>query len=215
MPKATVCERCLGFDTASVVSPDNAYALFKMGFSVAFRYGPLPGVGYGSDLSSNELTTLLNTGLMVQLVQHVRYNGWLPSAKQGTSDAQVITQYAQSIGYLQGCHIWYDREGVSTASSADFKDDIVAWATVIEQAGYLPGLYIGAQANLSGKAAYSISNVYCYMRAANLPSLYTPSPRGWAVKQLWDSITVNDLTVDVDAVLGDNFGGMPTAMYYD
>ena len=88
-----------GIDTNSVVTAAMAANFFARGFRYCVRYVSRIAKQGADDLSTSEAIDLLNAGLAVMPVQHVRAAGWLPSAELGASDGVHAAYHAFVIGF--------------------------------------------------------------------------------------------------------------------
>ena len=107
-----------GFDTNSVVTARMAADFFARGFRFCVRYVSRVAKQGADDLSTSEAIDLLNAGLAVMPVQHVRTAGWLPSAELGASDGVHAAYHAFVTGFPAGVNVWCDLEGVSADAAA-------------------------------------------------------------------------------------------------
>ena len=102
---------CWGVDTSGPISPARLAMLLRVdlhdfyegcpsGTGVGFfgRYGPLPGVNPGADITRGELA-LLAPHAPVVLFQHVRFDHWIASAAQGAADGSHLASYVKGEGY--------------------------------------------------------------------------------------------------------------------
>jgi len=114
-----------------------------------------------------EANDILNSGLAVMPVQHVRRPGWSPDQKLGQQDGQNAAQNAQLVGFPAGVSVWCDLEGLNRAAQAqDVIDYCQAWYEALQAGGYVPGLYVGARAPLTGQQiADSPFQHYCDHKA--------------------------------------------------
>src|SRR5215831_18551940 len=140
----------LGFDTAGIVTAAKAADFFARGFRYCIRYVSRVAKQGPDDLSAAEAIDLLNSGLALMLVQHVRGDGWIPSAELGASDGVHAAYHAFVTGFPPGVNVWCDLEGVSVdAIARQVIDYSNAWYDAVSAAGYVPGLYVGAGSNLN------------------------------------------------------------------
>jgi hypothetical protein len=124
------------------------------------------------------------------------------------ADGLAAVTRARAAGYLPGCHLWMDLEGVaSMVGPVAVIQYVEAWASVVLAAGFRAGLYYGVQAVLSGAQLYGIRGVDQYMRGANI-SLNVAN-RGCSVIQMWPPVTISGVNLDVDVTIPDNDGDTP------
>lgn len=194
----------LGFDTDTVVSVALAQQFYVLGYKFCVRYLSL-GEQSSQDLTTDEATNILNSGLALMAVQHVRKPGWSPLAALGQQDGQNAASNAQQIGFPSSVNIWCDLEGVNkTAAPQDVIDYCQSWYNAVNSAGYIPGLYVGYQAILNGNQLYGLSFQHYWRSQSTVP----PIPnRGYQLVQFLPSVTANGIAIDVDFTQADSEGG--------
>jgi hypothetical protein len=94
--------------------------------------------------------------------------------------------------------VWCDPQ------AEDVIDYCEAWYEAVRAAGYLPGLYVGACALLTGKQLYNLSFQHYWRSQSRVPEI--PN-RGYQLIQLTPSIEINGVDVDVDIAQNDKKGG--------
>lgn len=195
-----------GFDTDSrITSVAVAQAFHKYGFRFCVRYlahGPQQGSG---DLSTPEAIRILQGGLALMPVQHVRQPGWLPTQNLGTQDGQYAAQHANAIGFPPGVNVWCDLEGVGHAGAQDVINYCNAWYDAVKGAGFVPGIYVGANAILTGQQLYHNLKFQHYWKSL---SHVPPIPvRGYQMMQTGVAGTVHGIAIDADMTQTDQKGG--------
>lgn len=194
-----------GFDADSVISLQTAQQFVAEGYSFCARYLSR-GLGQAQgDLSASEAANILNGGLALVAVQHVSAAGWVPSASVGGEYGSNAASNAASIGLPVGMNLWCDLEGIAGGTNAaDVIDYCQAWYSAVHNAGYVPGLYVGANCILSGEQLYSNLSFQHYWKSlSNVP---TVANRGFQLVQHAGS-TVNGIGIDIDFTQNDNMGG--------
>jgi hypothetical protein len=193
-----------GFDSDTTISSTLAQQFYSQGYKFCLRYLSL-GQQASTDLSNQEANDILNSGLALMPVQHVRKAGWSPTQNLGQQDGQDAAANAQVLGFPAGVNIWCDLEGViSTAQPQDVIDYCEAWYQPVNAAGYVPGLYVGANAVLTGQQFYSLSFKHYWRSQSKVPDIPT---RGYQLLQLFPSIFLNGIGVDMDVAQSDGIGG--------
>ncbi len=197
-------------DSSTRLTRTSASALKSAGYVGVFRYVPLPGVNAAADIDADELAMLLDVGLEVGLVQHVRFketwlDGWSPRAHSGASDAAVAADAAQHAGYGAG-HIFCDFEDVDTTCTAEgARVFLEAWASRALQSGFRAGVYVGFQIPLTPEQLYELRGVDIFWSDAGHRKVAT---RGVAISQ-GPELTVGGVRIDTDQVSPDLLGGLP------
>jgi hypothetical protein len=193
-----------GFDSDTVISAQCAQQCFALGYKFCFRYLSLGPQGTG-DLDSQEAINILNAGLALMPVQHVRTSGWSPNQSLGQEDGLNAATNAKGIGFPAGINVWCDLEGVNrSVQPQDVIEYCEAWHQVVNSAGYVPGLYVGAGAILTGQQLFDLSFQHYWRSQSNVPDI--PS-RSYQIVQLLPSVAVNGIGVDVDITQKDKLGG--------
>ncbi|WKV08213.1 DUF1906 domain-containing protein [Thermoanaerobacterium sp. CMT5567-10] len=199
-----------GFDTCTPLSLEKAKEFKNAGYDFCIRYVSLSNNRTG-DITTKEANNIINAGLALGIVQHVRYPGWKPSASLGQSDAQMALNHLAQVGIPKGITVYVDLEGVASGTSAS---DIIAyantWHDVIEQAGYIPGIYVGANSYLTGSQLYNSLKFQHYWKSLSIvPNVVV---RGYEMVQL-RQINQLGVLIDEDVVYGDNLGNTPIFIF--
>jgi hypothetical protein len=184
-------------DTNGKISSSEAQALRAAGVTAIWRYvffgSPRPG-----DIDSAELNILLNAGLTVLLVQHVRNPGWMASPDQGTADGRAAVANAIKAGYVGRVALALDLEGVRNGAY----EHAVAWCAEVRAASYRPVVYVGYSSGMAAAQLDALGPDVVFW-ADFAPLTMRPHPaRGYALHQHPQSV-IAGVAVDVDEVLID------------
>ena len=194
-----------GFDCDATLSADLARHFFTQGYKFCLRYLPR-GQGSSLDLTEQEATDILNSGLALMPVQHVRKKEWSPNQAMGQQDGQEAAANAATVGFPERVSLWCDLEGVKSSTQAlEVIDYCKAWYRAVNAAGYLPGLFVGAGAILTSQQLYDLPFQHYWRSQSQVPDI--PN-RGYQIIQLSPSLQVNGVWIDLDVALDDNEGGM-------
>lgn len=195
----------LGFDSDTVISQSSARQFFKQGYKYCVRYISL-GAGEGGDLTAGEANDILNAGLALMAVQHVREPGWIPTGSMGQQDGTNTANNALSIGFPPAVNIWCDLEGVENGTpSQNVIDYCNAWYTAVSAAGYAPGIYVGSDAVLTGQQLYeNLLFEHYWQSCSEVPALPV---RGYQIVQTLVPQPVNGIGIDQDRTQTDGEGG--------
>jgi hypothetical protein len=199
----------LGFDCNQPLTATSAQQFLQAGFVFALRYLSRSTPGASTDLTLDEARAITGSGLGLMAVQHVAPAGWSPTAALGTSQGQAAAANAQAAGLPAGINLWLDLEGVAEGTAAqDVVDFCNAWSAEVAAAGYLPGLYVGSNAVLSGEQLYEeLSFAYYWQSGSQVPEVAT---RGYCMVQEIDAALVLDgVAYDLDTVQADQLGHVP------
>jgi hypothetical protein len=195
----------LGFDADTPVSVDVAREFAGQGYAFCVRYlsrgiGQAPG-----DLTSAEAAGILAAGLGLMAVQHVRDEGWEPTAAMGQGDGTDAAGNAAAIGFPPGVNIWCDLEGVAgDVAAADVIGYCNAWFEAVAEGGYVPGLYVGADCILDGQQLYDLAFQHYWKSLSDVPAL---PARGYQMTQTLVPELVNGIGIDQDVTQTDGEGG--------
>jgi hypothetical protein len=198
----------LGFDADTVISPTVAKQFFQQNYAFCLRYVSL-GAGESSsdpvDLMTEEAENILGSGLALMPVQHVRNSGWLPTDNLGQQDGTNAANNTNSVGFPPGVNLWCDLEGVaSSATAQDVINYCNCWYNAVAAAGYVPGLYVGANPGLSGQQLYDLPFQHYWQSASQVPAIPV---RGYQMVQTLVQGAVNGIGIDQDNTQTDAEGG--------
>lgn len=195
----------LGFDADTVITAQVASEFKNNGYSFCIRYLSLSnGQQYG-DLSNSEAATILGAGLALSAVQHVPMPGWAPDPQLGTEYGTNAAANAASIGLPQGMNLWCDLEGIAAGTSAqNVAGYCNAWYNAVHAAGYIPGLYVGANCILDGNELYDLEFQHYWQSESMVPQI---PYRGYQMVQHYVSEPVFGIGIDSDNTQTDAQGG--------
>jgi Domain of unknown function (DUF1906) len=193
-----------GFDCDTALSADLARQFFTQGYKFCLRYLSKGQVS-SQDLTLQEATGILSSGLALMPVQHAPKQGWFAYRAVGQQHGQEASANAKTIGFPDGVNLWCDLEGVnSSAQAQDVIDYCDAWYEAVSAAGYMPGLYVGANTLLNGGQLYDLPFRHYWRSQSQVPEI---PRRGYQLIQLGPSVQINGVWVDLDVALNDSQGG--------
>ena len=141
-----------GFDSEAAISAGAASQLVANGYVFCTRYVSPNGKAVAA-LTSEEAAGILNAGLAFMLVQRVDASVLAFSASLGTKHGEAAAASAVAIGFPMCVNVWLELDGIpSTTESAGVSAYYNNWYTAVYDAGFLPGLRVGATEVLSGDA---------------------------------------------------------------
>ncbi len=200
-----------GFDTDARISAAAALAFRKSGFGFCVRYLSRATPQSARDLSHAEAEVILASGIGLMVVQHVLRAGWVPAAARGKQYGIGAATNARAVGLPPGVTVWLDLEGVrSGVDKADVIAYCNAWFAPVVAAGYVPGLYVGANCGLDGDAVYWRLRTRHYWRSGSIvPEL---PHRGYQMVQRLTQTpdVVNGIAIDRNVTYIDAFGDTVT-----
>lgn len=193
----------IGCDTNTKLTAASAKALsvstiLGQPCKFVFRYVSLGSPSPG-DITRAELGTILDAGLCLGLVQHVRYPGWTATSQLGGSQGKAAANHALAVGYTQMAALGLDLEGVKN-SGQDVEDYVCSWAGEVHQAGYQVLLYVGYECGLSQEQLGRLGDqgvVDLYWSDFGPRTL--PAGHTFVMKQHVQTVT-GGVTVDPDSV---------------
>lgn len=167
------------------------------------------------DLSAGEVARIMESGLALGLVQHVAPEPWLPSSNLGITFGSTAALDARRCGIPHGAELWCDLEGVSpVVSLLNVTQYVNRWSIAVRDAGYLPGLYVGANSRLTARQLYYTLNLSRYWAAYNLDADEYPLVRGVCLRQRVAHaseipVGYSNQNFDCDTVQKDSKGDLP------
>src|SRR5947208_13359496 len=102
-----------GFDCDAVLSADLARQFFSQGYKFCLRY--LSRAQAAQNLTAQEATDILDSGLALMPVQHARAPGWSPDASLGQADGQKAATNANALAFPADVDVGCDPRGCSTS----------------------------------------------------------------------------------------------------
>ncbi|AZE48369.1 hypothetical protein C4K04_2697 [Pseudomonas chlororaphis] len=196
---------CRGFDADTVISLTVAEQFSSQGYTFCIRYLSLGAGQDEGDLSQGEANDILQAGLALMVVQHVEDPGWSPSQGSGQANGVNAVGNAISIGLPLGLNVWCDLEGIAeNTNSQDVIDYCAAWYSAVSAAGYVPGLYVGANAVLSGQQLYDLPFQHYWQSCSEVPEVVVC---GYQMVQSFVPDPVNGIGIDEDITQNDEQGG--------
>ena len=190
----------LGFDSNTVITAAAAQNFFAQGYRFCLRYLSR-GPESPSDLSAAEAEVILQSGLALMAVQHVRKAGWQPTGALGQQDGQDAAQNASDVGFPPGVSIWCDLEGVQAGTDAQNVIDYCnSWCIALDSAGYIPGLYVGFGSGLNEQQLFDLNFQHYWRSQSNVPNV---GSRGYQMIQLYPEVKVNGIGIDIDVTQSD------------
>jgi glycoside hydrolase-like protein len=199
---------CKIVDTDIRLNPVVLGQVEAAGYAGVARYVPLPGDGAANDIRADELGAVMEAGLGLLLVQHVRFPHWDPAMHSGGTDARVAVQFAMEVGYLAGAHIFLDLEGIVPGTGTATKAFAEAWAATVVGAGYRAGCYVGFDVPLTPQELFDLHDINSYWSDAGPRNV---AVRGFAIKQ-HPQIQIAGVNFDPDTVQPDLKGETPVWM---
>jgi hypothetical protein len=196
----------LGFDADTVISSSVAQQFAQQGYQFCLRYLSLGAGEDPGDLSPQEAVNILTAGLGLMPVQHVRSPGWYPTGDLGQQDGANAGANALAVGFPPGVNVWCDLEGVNNSATAQqVIDYCTSWFNAVSAQGYVPGLYVGGNAILTGDQLYSnLAFQHYWQSCSEVPALPV---RGYQMVQTLVQEPVNGIGIDKDVTQTDNEGG--------
>jgi hypothetical protein len=208
-----------GVDCNEIIRPAQAAALKREGYIFAARY-IRRDLHQPNDLTTTEARMLLSAGLGLMLVQHVEVEDprvWQPTAAKGRQYGINAVSEALSLGIRQGATIWLDVESVDPEVPTE---TIIAycnrWHEQVAGPGYVPGLYVGVESQLSPEVLYRRLRFQHYWRGLGVHDQEGPAVRGFQMRQR-QVATIPGVPgypgmYQIDTITADALGGTPTVL---
>lgn len=190
----------IGFDTDTKLNLTIAKLFRQSGYRFCLRYISLDAEN-SADLDAAEAQAILNAGLALMPVQHVRYAGWSPDATSGMQTGKNAADNAIHVGFPAGINVWLDLEGIDPNAAPDA---VIAycnsWYDAVAKVGYVPGLYVGANSILDGQQLYASLKFQHYWHSLSIvPNV---AVRGYQMIQS-DGGTVHGVGIDKNLTQSD------------
>lgn len=200
--KATAGAR--GFDCDVALTAADARAFAEAGFSFAGRYLSRTAT---PDLTAAEARQILGAGLALIAIQHVAGKPWVPDSALGADYGVHAVRNARSAGLPNGINLWLDLENVAPHTSATAVSDYCnSWFTTVAAAGYVPGLYVGANCILNTSEIEALPFRYFWQSGSVVPPL---PRRGYCIVQTRQPQKLGDVHYDLDTIHTDLLGNTP------
>jgi hypothetical protein len=196
-----------GFDANSVLNRRICEDARARGFEFCIRYVSRQDVQPVGDLSEREANIILDAGLALMSVQHVAPENWSPSQALGVRNGKNAAKHALRIRFPEGVNVWLDLEGAKSRTAHDAMIAYCnAWFAEVESAGFVPGVYVGAGAILTGNELFwRLTTKHYWKSGSRVPDI---PHRGY---QLIQTIIRNDkidgVAIDRNLTKNDDFGG--------
>lgn len=198
-----------GFDGDTVMNSSSLDAFYAQGFRFAVRYVRNTNSSTSANLSEAEAQTIRSAGFALMPVQHVRGKGWHPTGTLGQQDGALAVQQVIDCGLPKRICVWLDLEAVSgEATASDVLAYCSAWFTEVSNAGYLPGIYVGADCGLTqDQLDDQLPFEYYWRSGSTVPSL--PN-HGYCMVQTIDSdFLIGGVSYDLDTITADGISKPP------
>lgn len=210
---AAVHNKSLGFDTDTKLNFDIAKSFYNEGYRFAIRYVSL-GSEASEDLTYEEANHILDAGLALMPVQHVRHAGWHPNGELGTKYGNNAAVDADKVGFPPGVNVWCDLEGVAGGTKAQSVIDYCnSWYDAVAKYGYLPGLYVGVSSILNSEQLYEDLKFQHFWKSESMvPEVAVRSDQ---MVQHYYPKKVNGISIDKVVTYIDKKGGQPQWLIRD
>lgn len=201
-----------GADIDSVVSLQQAIDLKQSGIDFLLRYAPRQLDNYRYNATNVEMLRILQAGIAFGIVQHVSRDNWEPTAELGKAYGEYAANYCLKTVQLSfGVNVWLDLEMVKPGTPiSDVINYATQWYNAVNEAGYVPGVYVGYQPILSAEELYKNLPFAHYWKAFNYDD--GVATRGFQMIQ-HPQQTMNGLTFDPNTVQSDALGGLPIFLF--
>ena len=197
-----------GFDAASPLDHATIADALSKRFAFCLRYLRFADHFRPGDLDNDEASRIVNAGLALMPIFAYPGDGWSPDGALGTKYGTRTVHGANEVGFPAGVSIWVDVEGVNGApSSADVIAYVNAWSAVVAGAGFVPGIYVGANTQLTGAQLFNDLTLQHYWQSGSeVPAIPV---RGYQMIQTIPSPapTIGSVEVDLDTTHTDHSGG--------
>ncbi len=128
-------------------------------------------------------------------------------------DGPTTVNELKALGLPTGCTVWLDVEGVGAMDPTALKAAINNWATAVQAAGFVAGLYVGSGCPLTSIELYQLKVTrywHSLSRTVDRNGQDSCPACGWCMYQLFPSVTWGGVWSDVDFIQQDWQGRLPT-----
>lgn len=190
----------IGFDLNSKINGAKAKQFYANGYRFCLRYVGRTDHHAANDLTEDEAKVIVDAGLALMVVQHYSGKGWVPTPDLGSDYGQHAASNASEAGIPDGVSVFLDLEGIKSGTPPT---DIIAycnnWFAAVETGGYVPGVYVGANAILSGDELYwDLKTTHYWKSGSTVPDI---PHRGYQMVQ-----TIKAGQIDRNVTKDDSFG---------
>jgi len=194
-----------GFDTDDTLDLAKAKLFYQSGYRFCLRYLSLSQEN-PKDLTNGEANAILNAGLALMPVQHVLSQDWRPSTTLGENHGKAAVENARTVGFPSKVNVWLDLEGIDPqATVQDVVNYCNNWFDQVNEAGYLPGLYVGANSILNSSELYKDLKFQYYWHSLSIvPDV---AVRGYQMTQQRVRQQVHSISIDKNTTHNDNLNG--------
>jgi len=139
-------------------------------------------------------------------VQHVAREGWSPTKQLGTTFGKNAAAHVFHIGFPRGVNVWLDLEGIKPSTSHGVVIDYCnAWIAEVASAGFVPGVYVGAKAILSGEEIFwRLQTKHFWRSGSKVPDI--PHRSYQLIQKIIRGDNVGGIDIDRNLTVNDNFG---------
>ena len=194
-----------GFDTDDTLDLAKAKLFYQSGYRFCLRYLSLSQEN-PKDLTNGEANAILNAGLALMPVQHVLSQDWRPSTTLGENHGKAAVENARKVGFPSKVNVWLDLEGIDPqATVQDVVNYCNNWFDQVNEAGYLPGLYVGANSILNSSELYKDLKFQYYWHSLSIvPDV---AVRGYQMTQQGVRQPVHGISIDKNITHNDKLNG--------
>ena len=203
-----------GFDCNTPLTATTAAAFRSAGFAFAVRYVPRnfntnPASPAGN-ITRAEAQTILDAGLALMIVQHVAASPWDPTGQLGMEYGSFAASNCAAIGLPPGVNVFLDLEGVRPGTDPqNVLDYAGTWGSTVLDAGYMPGIYIGANCGITAQQIVSLTDFKQFWRSGSSSAPQIGAP-GYSMQQTISStLVLSGVAYDSDVISTDQNGGTP------
>jgi Rv2525c-like, glycoside hydrolase-like domain len=110
------------------------------------------------------------------------------------------------IGFPQGINVWLDLEGVKPSTSHGVVIDYCnAWIAEVASAGFVPGVYVGAKAVLTGEEIFwRLQTKHFWRSGSKVPDI--PHRRYQLIQKIIRGDNIGGIDIDRNLTVNDNLG---------
>ncbi len=161
-------------------------------------------VGYLGSINSSRVAHVIDSGM-----------AFMPVTFADSYDTTLVKRELTTLALPQGVTVWLDLEGKKAYDTDPhmLAQKVNMWADAVVSLGYEAGIYVGSPQPFTSAELWSLKVTRYWRAPARVVdrhgALADPNG-GWCMAQLWPSIMLGGVWVDVDYIQQDYRGRLPT-----
>jgi hypothetical protein len=139
---------------------------------------------------------------------------FMPVTYADRFDGHETVQELAALNIPKGATVWLDVEGITNLPFVEVMAKADAWGEAVVNAGYIAGIYVGANALMTSTELYGLVHITRYWksqsRVTDRGGMLAEPMCGWCMVQLYPSISWAGIWVDLNFIQEDYENRLPT-----